>query len=586
VLAGSNNTALTMADHSVGTPAYMSPEQAFGEQTIDGRADLYSLACTLYEMVEGRTPFSGATMMAILVEKTTDLVRPLAAARSRVPSHVDGVLQRALAREPAARFASVGEFVKALSSTDATMAPVKRHAHSSIAVLPFANLGSDREDDFLSDGISEDLTHALAQLGGLRVAGRTSAFTFKGRAVDAREAGTALGVEAVLDGSLRRRGDRLRIVVHLSDVESGFELWSARFDRQFTDMFDVQDEITRSIVSTLRVKLAGGVERFVSTPTANMDAYEAYLRGRAAWNERTVDSLQRARQFLENAVELDPTFALAHAGLADCFVTLALYGVMTPTAAMSAAERAIGNAVTVERDMPEALTARASVNALYHWNWNAAESEFIGAIHRGASQSTAYQWYAMHLLAPRGRFDEALTCLEQARQLDPLSLVLEASLGMVYFYARRFDDAMVVLDALCVAHPEFALGTFFRGQVLTAVGRHAEAVHELEQLVSRTQQQAEVLAALAVAFAGKRDIARASRIRDELETVSRERYVSRVLFAQIDAALGDIEGAIDNLNAAFENRAADLTMLPLKPVFDPLRVTDGYRDLMQRLGLP
>jgi len=584
-LAGSQDLSLTLADNGIGTPAYMSPEQAFGEGTLDGRADLYSLACTLYEMIEGRTPFSGTTLMAILVEKTTGIVRSLHAARTRVPTHIDEVLKRALAQDPNDRFAAVGEFVSALHAPEGIVESPQPRTPRTLAVLPFANLGNDREDEFLSDGITEDLTHALAGLGGLRLAGRTSAFTFKGRPVDARDAGASLGVDAVLDGSLRRRGDRLRIVVHLTDVRTGFELWSERFDREFTDMFDVQDEITRSIVETLRVRLAPSIDRLVSTPTSNMEAYEAYLRGRAAWNDRTIPSMHRAVGYMERAMFLDPGFALAHAGLADCHVTLALYGDEAPNVAMPAAERACEAAQDLQQGLPEALTARASINALYHWDWKAAEHDFLLAIRHGASPTRAHHWYAMHLLAPQGRLDEAARNLELARQLDPLSPVLEASIGIVHLYARRTDDAIAVLDKLRVDHPQFGLARHFRAQVLTTVGRHEEAVEEMTAAVALAGESTELLTALGVAYSasGQRD--RAFELLERVRDTARQRYVSPVLLAQFHSALGEFGEAILALDLAVKVRATDLTMLPTRPVFEPLHGLDGYREILKQLNL-
>jgi eukaryotic-like serine/threonine-protein kinase len=584
VIAGAADLSLTLMGTGIGTPTYMSPEQAFGEGPLDGRSDQYSLACVLYEMLEGRPPFSGQTLMAILAEKSTQTVRPLEEARSSVPGHVDDVLRRAMSHVASDRYEAVQDFVDALR-TPAANAAVNEGPVASLAVLPFTNLGSDREDEFLSDGITEDLIHALAQIEGLRVAGRTSAFTFKCRSTDLREAGMALGVAAVLDGSLRRRGDRVRIVVHLTDVKSGFELWSDRFDRQFTDMFDVQDEISRSIVETLRVRLLNGAERLVTTPTRNMDAYEAYLRGRAAWNQRTISSMQQAREHLARALALDPRFAVAHAATADCFVTLALYGGMPSHEAMPAAERSIRESLALQPGLPEALSARASVQALYHWNWEAAERDYQQALRLGPSQPTTHHWYAMHLLAPRRRLDDAVHSLEQARQLDPLSPVLEASLGRVHFYARDFDRALALFDRLHAEHPHFGLAGYFHAQVLSAIGRHAEATTMLEGLVSRAPEQSEVLAALGVAYADAGEREHALHQLSRMEEQARTHYVSPVLLAQMHAALGSPDEAFRCLGDAVTARATDLCTIDVRPVFDPLRSDARYRQLLATLRL-
>jgi serine/threonine-protein kinase len=498
-----------------------------------------------------------------------------------------------MAHSPDDRFGDVAQFVDMLRTTESVAAPPSALAIeadvatiASIAVLPFANLGNDRDDEFLSDGITEDLIHALSHFPGLRVAGRTSAFTFKGRTVDTRAAGNALGVNAVLDGSLRRRGDRLRIVVHLTDVKSGFELWSDRFDRQFTDMFDVQDEITRLIVDTLRVRMAStSSARLVSIPTANMDAYEAYLRGRAAWNLRSIRSMHDAIAYLERAITLDPRFALAHAAIADCHVTLAVYGADAPSHAMPAAERAIGRAQSLELYLPEALTSRASVTALYHWDWLAAERDFLGAMQAGASQSTSRQWYAMHLLVPQRRFAEALRYVEEARQLDPLSPVLDASVGVVHFYARDLAKAHATFEQLHAAHPDLGLARYFLGQVLTALGNYSEAVDVLESALERWPHQSEIRAALAVAIAAAGRPSPARTHLAQLGQDATERYVSPVLRAYVHAALGEDDAAIALLDEGFAERATEMVLLPVRPELDNLRPLAGFQDVLRRIAL-
>jgi serine/threonine-protein kinase len=612
VVASAEST-ITMPGSGVGTPVYMSPEQAFGDSDIDGRADQYSLACVLFEMLEGRPPFTGETLMAILAQKSGGATRPLQQARDRVPRHVDEALQRAMSHEPAARYDTMREFTRALSALSPRSAPSaaspaaapgasppaqgardsareaaqepRRIAPASIAVLPFANIGADRDDEFLSDGLTEELIHALAGIHGLRVVGRTSAFAFKGRSVDAREAGAALGVSTVLDGSVRRSGTRLRLVAHLIDVETGFELWSERFDCSFTDVFDMQDDITRAIVGRLRVQLLGNAGRFVGAPTQRMDAYQAYLRGRFEWNQRTAQGLQRARGYLEEAVALDPLFALAHTALADCFVTLAVYGVLAPDDAMQAAQTSASTALALQPGMAEALTAQASVRALHHHDWDGAEALFRSAVIAAPSYPTTHHWRAMHAMVPRGLLEDAGVSLARALALDPLSPAVETSLGLLHHYRRDHGAAVAAFDALLVRHPQFTLALQFRGVALAAMGRSSEAIASLEELVARSQGHPEIVAALGVAYGQSGDVDRARAGLARLDQAAGARYISPVLAAQLLASVGALDEALDRLEAAMAVRAVDLPLITVRPVFDAMRSHPRFERLVAALHL-
>jgi len=445
------------------------------------------------------------------------------------------------------------------------------------------NGSAESENEYFSDGISEDLIHALSRLPNLRVLARTSAFAFKGRAHDVRAIGAELGVAAILTGSVRRAGNRIRLTTDLIDVATGFTLWSEQFDRELTDVFAVQDEITRAIVGALRVRLLGESVRLVDTPTANFNAYESYLKGRFEWGQRTAASMQRGLEYLRRAVAADPTFTLALTGLADCYLTLAIYGVMSPAEAMPHAMAAADEALRAQPHSAEALTTRASVRALYRFDWPRAEDDYLAALTEREQSPLTHQWYAMHLLAPRGRLAEARLHVARARELDPLSPSIAASAGILRLYERDAARAVHELDLVIAQHPAFGLAHYFHGLALTELGRHTEAIAALERAVLLSGASAETRSALGCALARAGNTLAAREILASLQQSAREGYVSPVLVAQLHVALHEPEQALDLLESALTERAADLPLLNLRPSFDPLRGVARFNAVLRAL---
>jgi serine/threonine-protein kinase len=590
----SGDPNLTQTGTGIGTPAYMSPEQAFGEGAIDGRSDQYSLACMLFELLTGELPFTGATAAAIMVRKTTQAAPSLQNIGAGIPAGVTHAIRRALSRDPAERFESIDAFLAALlgaageltSEGTAPAAPAEDQEWS-LVVLPFTNLSADPENEYLSDGLSEELIHALAKVPGLRVVARTSAFAFKGRQQDVRAIGAELRVRGALEGSVRRAGNRLRVTTQLIDTRSGFELWSERYDRELTDVFAVQDEISRAIVETLRITLFTRDTRLVRTPTTDLAAYEAYLKGRFQWNQRSEAALLEALRSLTRAVELDPGFALAHAALAEVYVTLAIYGVRAPGEAMPAGRGAAERALTASRAPGEALTARGSVRALYDWDWAGSEADFQAAMQASPQYPVAPQWLAMHCLVPQGRFDEAGEQLHQAHELDPLSPAIELSLGVLYGFRRDPERAAAVYRQMLERHPGFGPAHYFLGVVLIELGRYDEAVRTLGLARTLTGDSSEVESALGLAHgrAGRADAARDCL--ERLTTRARTRYVSPVLLAQVQVGLDDRDAALAALEAAHAARAVEMALLNVRPAFDELRSDARFARLVHSvIGRP
>src|SRR5918993_5339938 len=323
---------LTQTGMMVGTPAYVSPEQAAGETNVDGRSDQYSLACMLYEMLTGERPFSGASAQAIMSKRFTETPRPLRAVRNGVPENVERAVARAMSLEAGARFATTAQFGQALlpgslsTPSDTAVMPSTVSMAKSVAVLPFANMSSDADNEYFTDGMAEEIINALSKVQALRVASRTSSFAFKGRNEDISEIGKKLKVSTVLEGSVRKMGNKLRIAAQLINVADGYQLWSERYDREMEDVFAIQDDISQAIVKALRVILSEGEKKQIEKPRAgNVEAYEFYLRGRQHFHQLRRFSLEQARLMFNKAIEIDPGYALAHAGVADCYSQLYTY---------------------------------------------------------------------------------------------------------------------------------------------------------------------------------------------------------------------------------------------------------------------
>src|SRR5688500_10829100 len=467
--AGSES--LTQTGTAIGTPAYMSPEQATGTQDLDGRSDLYSLGCVVYEMLAGQAPFTGPTVESVVHQHLMAEPRPMTQRGPAVPPSIAAALQRALAKNPADRFSPVAQFADALraggttrvvTATDARPSRLRRRwpaiagaalvvaavaasaamcanrertpaaaGAPSIAVLPFADL-SGGANEYLADGIAETLINALSAVPGLSVTARTSAFSFKGRNEDVRTIGEALGVATVLEGSVQRAGDRLRITAQLINAKDGFHIWSQSFDRGVADVFAVQDEVARAVVSALRVKLAGGENaRVVDEGTEDVAAYNAYLQGLFFWNKRTAADLVRSAEFFQQAIAADSGFATAWAGLAATYVlfTPSQYDVpgILVAEALDRAERAARKALSLNERSAAAYAALA--NALdQRGRLPEATEAFERAIAIDPRYPTAHQWYATTLVKA-GRVSDALESMQTAQRLDPLSLIIGAELG-------------------------------------------------------------------------------------------------------------------------------------------------------------
>ena len=572
---------------ALGTPEYMSPEQASGEQDLGGRSDLYSLACVVYEMLAGEPPLRGRGARATMAKQVTETPRPLRAVRPDAPARVERVLARALAKNPDERFATVAEFLAALQGegADAGSGVIASAAVRCIAVLPFVNASPEPENEYLSDGITDELIAALAGVEGLRVASRTSVFALKGKPQDVRAIGALLGAAWVLEGTVRRAGDRLRISAQLTSTEDGQLLWSERYDRTLADVFAIQEEIARTIVDTLRATsfadlTAPAARRY----TQSIAAYGLYLKGRYAWNKRTQEDITDAIGYFEQAIADDPDYAPAYAGLSDSYALQLDYRSVPVAEGFARAEEYARRALELDETVAEAHASLGWVLFIYDWDWDGAAREFKRAITLDPRYPTAHQWFAFYLAA-MGRLDEALVEGHTALELDPASVSIRRSVGWAYFYARRYDQARYHLSRAIAMNPTAVENYRILALALAQQGQWAEAERATREAMALAAAGPYTMATLGyvLARAGRR--AEAEELLVGLEARSRLGYVSPVAFATLHIALERWDDAFEWIERAYEERRGWLAYLKVNPILDPLRGDPRFAGLLKQMRL-
>ena len=576
--------AVTAPGFAIGTPAYMSPEQASGDPVVDARSDQYALACVLYELLAGEPPFTGTGARATMARQATEPPLALRARRGEVPLPLERAVLRALAKEPADRFESVAAFCEALVGPgDSGAAPLQR----AIAVLPFINASPDPDNDYISDGITDELIHALAHVEGLRVASRGSVFALKGRQEDVRAVGAILGVSVVLEGNMRRAGDRIRITAQLSDAMDGRLLWSERFDRGGGDILQLQDELAGTIVATLRSSLLapGAVGEFAPRRrTANPRAYHLYLRGRHAWNKRTGADMVLAVGFFEQAIAEDPNFALAYTGLADAYAQYVDYRAMPVAEGLGRAREEARRAIALDDSLAEAHTSLAWVLFIYDWDWEAAGAEFRRALELDPGYPSAHQWYSWYLAA-MGRMHASLVEGERSAELDQTSVSIRRSVGWLHYYARTPELGLPHLQRALVMNPESSDTQLLLGVMLTQAGRLGEAREAITTALEVAPEDSYGLVSLAHVDRLQGRVHQAEAAWERLEGLARVRYVSPTDFARLALILGRIDAAFEWLDRIYAERRGWLVYLKVDPLFDSVRADPRFADLLQRMRL-
>ncbi len=625
-LAKSDDVTLTLSHANLGTVSYMSPEQV-SEVRVDARTDLWALGALLYEAVTGHRPFKGeravAIAQAILHEEPA---RP-STLRHEIPPALEGLLFSLLRKNPAHRPATArqvaAELLSIRSGVSSGAATEFRHRWlavtgwrrrrwfrwgiylaavatlvagalfakrtlrepaattidaGSIAVLPFSNLSADREQEYLSDGITDELTTYLAKVSGLRVAARTSAFQFKGRNPDVRRVGTALGVASVLQGTVQKNGSRLRVTAQLTDAANGYTVWAETYDRETSDVFTMQDEISRGIVTALRVRLDRPMPaRLPSTSSA--EAHDLYLKGRYFWNQRSEAALIRAKSYFAQAVSVDSGYADAYSGLADIEIAPRPG---RPAERFERAKAAASRAVTLDPTLPEAHLSMGWISMWYDRRWADAEHHFLRAIELNPRLPWAIAWYAAYLAAV-GRLEESLPLIERAQRLDPLNYVHATYVGMHYLWFRQPDAAAAQFRKSLELQPNFYMAHWGLARVYVDKGRYTQALAEL-QYDGGDFTGLHRPGLLGYAYGKAGNVAAARKVLSELKaTASRGEYVPPVDVAIIHISLGEKEQALDALERIVGDRGARIFIVD--PIFDPLRAEPRFIDILRRLGL-
>jgi eukaryotic-like serine/threonine-protein kinase len=591
---------LTAIGAVVGTIGYMSPEQLRG-LPADDRTDLFALGCVLYELVAGKRPFQGRTGAETVAAILHDEAPGLSSIGADIPPEVERVIRHCLAKETGQRIRSARDLafaLRAILSSSQVLTPQpattlfrpkpprkRRGAIPSLAVLPLANTNVDPDKEYLSDGISEGVINLLSQLPGLRVMARSTSFRYKGPEVDPQEVGRSLKVGAVLTGQLFQRDKRLIIKIELVDVKNGSLLWGEHYNRDLADILAVEKAIALEIAEKLRLRLTEEQKRRLSQARVhNVEAYQCYLKGRYHWNKRTAEGLKKSIKLFEQAIDIDPAYALAYTGIADAYLNLGGWGHQPFREAYPRAKAAAIQALAIDEDLAEAHVSLAMVLKEFDWDWSSAGREYERALELNPNQAVAHQWFGEYLAAV-GRHQEAIDAFKRAIDLDPLSLIIHATLGRHgYYFARQHDEAIAQLQKTLDMDDSFWVARLWLGWTYATIGRLPEALAEL-QTARRLDNNLEIVAALGYMYGRAGLRLKAQQVLDELQQLSQTRYVSPMLGALIATGMGEHNQALDWLEQAYADRAQMLSELKAEPAFDPLRADPRFCDLMRRVGL-
>jgi serine/threonine-protein kinase len=577
----------------MGTLRYMSPEQARG-RPVDHRSDLFSFGAVLYEMLSGRRPFESQSAAdeigAILLEDPPPCTNPL----GPIPPALDRVVGRCLEKDAHDRFQTASDLLFALESVEDRETEISSFSGKpaqtssenpirSVAVLPFANMSPDPEQEYFCEGMAEEVINALGTIEGFRVAARSSAFRFTGKALDIREVGEALNVKTVLEGSVRTAGNRVRVTVQLVDVENGFQIWSERYDRGMEDIFALQDEISESIVQAFQVRLGTEIREDLNRPTASVEAYHLYLKGQHNWYKRERGSLQRAADFFEQAVAVDPNYASAHAGLVISYCSLAFYG-MKPSIARARASAAAERAAALAPGVAEVHAALGMYAGWIAFDWETAEREYQAAIEANPSYALAHIWYGM-ALATLSRHDEAIALATWAREVDPLSPYANTALGLAHVQAGLRTEALPFLEEALDIDADFLYTLWVLGSTYGALGRYDEAIAILERAVTLSGRGSYYLSWLGWAHGVAGRKAEARKILDELTAGYPNQDIQPILLMQVSSGLGDLDSAFAWLEKSVAQGDPAAGFIGFPPM-DNLREDPRFDRIRESLGIP
>jgi serine/threonine-protein kinase len=605
----------TSAGMIIGTASYMSPEQARGK-VVDARSDIFSFGVVLYEMLAGRKPFAGENSLDLIGSILTDEPLPLSQFLPEVPQQIEQIVNKTLRKNREERYQTAHDLLLDLkrlqrrlefeAELGRTSPPhqsgaaqtqivraettAKTEARNSIAVLPFANMSNDPENEYFCDGLAEELLNALAKIEDLKVAARTSAFSFKGKNTNVSEIGQALSVKTVLEGSVRKSGSRVRITVQLINATDGYHLWSERYDREMEDIFDVQDEITQAIVEALKLKLFGKEKALVMKRyTDNTEAYELFLKGRYYFSKHTGGGWRKALEYFEQAIEKEPDYAPAYAWISISLTHAWYFGVLSADEAVPKSKSAANRAREIDSDLAEAHIALGNIHFYNEWDWQKAEQAYKRAIEINPNSADAGMWYGLFLTS-RERFDEAINEGRRTVELDPLSLFLNLNVGWIYLFAGRLGDTLAQVRRMIEIEPNFNGAYWQMGMVHLLEGRYQEAREEYRKAVALGSYPT-TLSILGVACArlGKRD--EAIDVLNQLLEMKQQQPVAAFDIARVYGGLDENDKTFEWLEKAIEERNGELVFLNLETKIGTgdmfgkdIRRDPRFAELVRRVG--
>ncbi len=576
----------------MGTAGYMAPEQVLGES--DHRADIFSIGAVLFELLSGQRAFRGPTFIDVLHaslngEPSFDLL-----AEPTVPALVTRIVRRCMAKRPEERFQSAAELGDALTNaleTAITWGSSVRVAarvvpERSIAVLPFRNLSTDEEMEYFSDGVTEDIINALGRIRSLQVAARTSCFAFKGRQTELADVGAKLRVDTVLEGSVRRSGQRLRVTAQLVDIADGFQLWSDRYDRQLDDVFAIQDDIAQNIARSLRI--AFGVlhqEPGTRRGTDNLEAYDLFLKGRFQVEQRG-DGIARGLELFQQAIARDPNYAMAYAAIAEALTLLAVYGVGRPSEWMPKAKAAATRAIELDTSLADAHNALAMTNLLYDRDWANARAEFDSALDLNPSHVSGHYWKGLLFwLFVHGKSERALAETARAIELDPIATIPAYAHGVVQVCCGQLDAAIATCEHALARDPTSSLLYRTIGIAHCCAGRYDEAIAALQKGATLSARHTWFLSELGAVYAKLGQVGEAERLQSELMARADSTHVSPLGLAVIPAALGRFDEAAAWIDRAYAEREPMIIVLARWPTIKDALTHPRVRQIVEELRL-
>ncbi|MCU1289586.1 MAG: hypothetical protein JWN60_1815 [Acidobacteria bacterium] len=601
--------AQTQAGMIIGTPNYMSPEQARGVE-VDHQTDIFSFGVVFYEMLASSSPFAGETVGDIIAAVLMKEAKPL----ENIPPELAAIVRKTLRKDKQKRYQTAKDLLDDLKEVQQELEIQSRLGHNfdlnlaepktqflkstatsenetrnSIAVLPFTNMSADEDNEYFCDGLAEELLNALAKIEDLRVAARTSAFSFKNKNVDAGEIGQALNVKTILEGSVIKSGNKLRITVQIVNASDGYHLWSERYDREMRDLFDLQDEITLAVIDALKVKLFGDEKAgLIKRGTENSEAYQLYLKGRFFSNKFTVEGIEKAIGLYEQAIAVDPEYAMAYVGISDAYFFLdipdATTGILSPQESLPKAKAAAEKALEIDPSLGDAWAALAHVKEK-SYDVKGAEEAYEKSFESSVSDPNWHFYYGMFLSA-LGEHEKAIAEIRRGQELDPLSATCAACMGYVLHYARRFDDAISELKKALELAMAFPLTHQLLGMSYVQKSDYERAIKAFQTACDYSNRSIVSLASLAHAYAVSGNRSEAEKLLGELLGLSERKYVSPYSVAKIYVGLNEKEKAFEFLERAWAEKNVEMVFINVAPVFDPLRGDSRFQNLIRHIGLP